>query len=105
MTIGAKIKQARIDHGLTQEALGNLVGVQKSAIAKWETGRVENIKRSALAKLAEVLEMNPAELVGGSVENNVSEAMQEAINFISDMSEDEIAELMNIAKYVKSKRN
>ena len=33
---------------LTQEELGNIVRVQKSAIAKYESGRVVNIKRSIL---------------------------------------------------------
>ena len=40
MTIGMKIKQASIAHGWTQEELGTRIGVQKSVIAKWETGRV-----------------------------------------------------------------
>ena len=41
MSIGKLIKDARIAKGLTQEELGELVGVQKSAIAKYENGRVE----------------------------------------------------------------
>ena len=64
MTIGQKIKTARLAHGLTQEELASKVGVQKSAIAKWETGRVQNIMRSNLKTLADTLELDPAELVG-----------------------------------------
>ena len=48
MDIGKIIKDARIAKGLTQEELGAIVGVQKSAIAKYENGRVVNIKRSTL---------------------------------------------------------
>ena len=50
MEIGKKIKEARITKGLTQEELGKMVGLQKSAIAKYENGRVVNIKRSILSK-------------------------------------------------------
>lgn len=71
MEIGQKIKEARLQKGLTQEELGNIVGVQKSAIAKYESGRVVNIKRSTLQKLAVALNLRGADLV---IENNPKEA-------------------------------
>ena len=63
MDIGQKIKEARLAKGLTQEQLGNLVGVQKSAIAKYENGRVVNIKRSTLHKLGKVLGLRGSDLI------------------------------------------
>ena len=63
MELGQKIKKARLERGLTQQELGDLVGVQKSAIAKYENGRVVNIKRSTLQKIASALEIRPSELV------------------------------------------
>lgn len=63
MKIGQKIKEARNIKGLTQQELGDLVGVQKSAIAKYESGRVVNIKRSTLQKIASALDLRPSELV------------------------------------------
>lgn len=63
MNIGAKIKSARIAKGMTQEELGKILGVQKSAIAKYENGRVVNIKRSTLKKISEVLDIRPSELI------------------------------------------
>ena len=63
MDIGQKIKHARIAKGLTQEELGNMVGLQKSAIAKYENGRVVNIKRSTLQKLAQALDLRGSDLI------------------------------------------
>lgn len=63
MEIGAIIKNARLEKGLTQEELGNMVGVQKSAIAKYENGRVVNIKRSTLQKLALALNLKGSDLI------------------------------------------
>ena len=63
MELGQKIKKARLERGLTQQELGDIVGVQKSAIAKYENGRVVNIKRSTLQKIASALELRPSELV------------------------------------------
>lgn len=63
MHIGEKIKAARIAKGMTQEQLGEILGVQKSAVAKYESGRVVNIKRSTLKTISEVLGLRPAELI------------------------------------------
>ena len=63
MEIGARIKAARMAKGMTQEELGEILGVQKSAIAKYESGRVVNIKRSQLKKISEVLNIPPMELI------------------------------------------
>lgn len=63
MNIGEKIKSARINKGMTQEELGKKLGVQKSAIAKYESGRVVNIKRTTLKKISDILEIRPSELI------------------------------------------
>lgn len=63
MEIGQKIKKARLERGLTQQELGEIVGVQKSAIAKYENGKVVNIKRSTLQKIASALNIRPSELI------------------------------------------
>ena len=63
MNIGDKIRTARINKGMTQEELGKALGVQNSAIAKYEKGRVVNIKRSTLKKISDILGIAPSELI------------------------------------------
>lgn len=63
MDIGKKIREARLAKNLTQEELGNIVGLQKSAIAKYENGRVVNIKRSTMQKLAKALDLRGSDLI------------------------------------------
>lgn len=63
MNIGDKIRNARLQKGMTQEELGKALGVQKSAIAKYENGRVVNIKRSTLKKISDILGIAPSELI------------------------------------------
>ena len=41
------IREARIAKGLSQEELGERVGVKKAAVSKWETGRVYPRPRQA----------------------------------------------------------
>ena len=81
MEIGQKIKQARIAKGLTQEELGNMVGLQKSAIAKYENGRVVNIKRSTLQKLATALGLRGSDLI---IEANPKEVAELSAKVLLD---------------------
>ena len=81
MEIGQKIKEARLLKGLTQEELGKMVGLQKSAIAKYENGRVVNIKRSTLQKLAKALDLRGSDLI---IESNPKEAAELSAKVLLD---------------------
>ena len=82
MKIGEKIKKARKTKGMTQEELGNIIGVQKSAIAKYENGRIVNMKRSTLQKIASALNIRPSELV---FEESPKESASFHVKIISDL--------------------
>lgn len=64
MNVGSIIKEARLAKGMTQEELAEKVGVKKSAVAKWENGRVSEIKRSNLKNLSDILGITPTKLLG-----------------------------------------
>ena len=64
MTVGERIKYLRIEKGMTQDELGEKVGVKKAAINKYETGIVVNLKRDMISKLAYALDTTPAYLMG-----------------------------------------
>lgn len=64
MGMAERIKERRTAMGLTQEDLGEKLGLQKSAIAKYENGRVENIKRTIILDMAKILDCSPAYLMG-----------------------------------------
>ena len=61
---GKRIKTLRKQKKITQEALGEIVGVQKSAIAKYERGEIINLKRETIAKLASYFGVRPSYLMG-----------------------------------------
>lgn len=64
MTIGEKIKQARIANGMTQEELAVELGYKsRSSVNKIETGG-RDIPRSQIKKIAEVLGVSPISLLG-----------------------------------------
>ena len=61
--IGARIKQAREGKEMSQEELGNLLGLNKSSIQRYESGQVQRIKLPILENMARILGVNPNWLV------------------------------------------
>lgn len=64
MDMGQKIYNLRNQKGLTLEELGNMVGVGKSTVRKWENGMIANMKRDKILKVSEALGTTPAYLMG-----------------------------------------
>ncbi|CAG9976435.1 TPA: LexA family protein [Staphylococcus aureus] len=58
------IKSRRKELNLTLEQVGDLVGVGKSTVRKWETGDIENMKRDKIVKLAKALKVSPSYIMG-----------------------------------------
>ena len=108
MNIGEKIRAARIAKGMTQEELGKILGVQKSAIAKYENGRVVNIKRSTLKKISDVLGIRPSELIfeGNPVETAELHARilmdNEVMSLIEDYYSLDSASQAIVRKFIRS---
>lgn len=63
MEMGLRIKQLRKEKGWTQAELASKLGLKDSAIAKYEKGRVENMKRDTIAKMAELFGCSPVYLM------------------------------------------
>lgn len=64
MDMGQKIYYLRTQKGLTLEELGNMVGVGKSTVRKWENGMIANMRRDKILKVAEALGTSPSYLMG-----------------------------------------
>ena len=71
MDMGQKIYSLRIQKGLTLEELGNMVGVGKSTVRKWENGMIANMKRDKILKVSEALDTTPAYLMGWEEEKKI----------------------------------
>ena len=62
--LARKLKDLRLQKGMTLEQVGDIVGVGKSTVRKWETGMIANMKRDKIALLAQALGTTPAYLMG-----------------------------------------
>lgn len=109
MHVGELIRQKRIELDMTQEQLGNLVGVNRAAINKWETGRVTNLKRETIKKLSEIFQISPALLVEpepsfpqeiqtAPAEPELSEVKRQLIEVVRSLPEEKVEALYQVAK-------
>lgn len=111
MTIGNRIRVAREAKKLTQEELGNACDTTKQTIFKYETGIITNIPLDRIEKMAVILDVSPAFLMGWS-DNDATQTKnsagvyaggweEEAINLLSSLSQEardrELAYLRELA--------
>lgn len=59
-----RLYERRKELGLTLEEVGNIVGVSKSTVKKWESGYIENMKRDKIALLSKALQVSPLYIMG-----------------------------------------
>lgn len=68
---GKRIRTRRKELDMTQEELGQKAGVTKATINKYETGIVQNLKRSTIEDIAKALNVSPSYIMGWT--DNVAE--------------------------------
>lgn len=102
MNTSEKIRILRLQKGLSQEELGKIVGLQKAAINKYETGRVVNIKKSMLQKLASALDVQPADLLDDT-EETLTPMDKRILAYVSGINDLGIEKLIEYAEYIKGK--
>lgn len=57
--IGQRIQARRKELNLTQEMIANKLSLNKSTIARYESGAVEKIKLPVIQAMAQILDVNP----------------------------------------------
>lgn len=63
-----RIKEKRLELGLTQEELGKMIGTQRAAVNKYESGLVENMKRSTIKQLSLIFNVDPKWLMAFDID-------------------------------------
>ena len=91
MSVGAMIKRLRMEKGMTQSELGEVLGVKKAAVQKYESGQVQNLKQDTIRKLCEVFDKNPAVFIYDS------ETLKKELNLLESIESyygEEVIELL-----------
>lgn len=106
MAINENIKKLRSRYDLTQQDLADIAGVTNKAVSAWETGQKEP-RMGAIEKIAQHFGIKKSNIIE---ENGMDELESDipltiAAHFEGeDYTEEELQEILEYAKYLKSKR-
>jgi transcriptional regulator with XRE-family HTH domain len=106
VSISENIKKLRERYGLTQQDLADIAGVTNRAVSAWETGQKEP-RMGAIEKIANRFGLKKSNLIeeGGMEINETDTPRTIAAHFEGDdYTKEEIQEILEYAKYIKSKR-
>lgn len=109
MDLGEYIKSLRKAKGLSQEELGTIVGVQRAAVQKWESGKTQNLKRDTIEKLASFFGISPAAFFENNTTND-SVISNDVLKFAlfggdKEITDEQLEEVKRFAKFVKERGN
>ena len=111
------LKQRREELGLKLQDVADYVGVSAGTVSRWENGNISNMKRDKIAKLSEILKMNPSVITGWETvklnnDGNVVDFVlrSEELEIIRELRKDEplttdsIIKLLDLSKSIKEER-
>ena len=106
-----ELREKREELNLTLQDVADYVGVSAGTVSRWETGNINNMKRDKIAKLSEILQLNPSVITGWETvkienEGNISEIVlrTEEMELIRELRKDEpltIDSTVKILEYAK----
>lgn len=104
MGISENIKILRERYNLTQEQLAEIAGVTNKAVSAWETAG-KDPRMGAIERIAKRFGLKKSNLIEDGGMDEISQPMTLAAHFDGeDYTEDEMREILEYAKYIKSKR-
>jgi gp32 len=65
------LKERRLELGLTLEEVGDIVGVGKSTVRKWEQGMISNMGRDKIVSISKALKISPLDILEIEEQNNI----------------------------------
>lgn len=92
MTIGGRIKEKRLEKGLSLRELAKIMGYHHSTIGKVENDLVD-LPQSRIVQFADVLGTTPAYLMGWESEQKKNDALADIV--LRLRTDDELFEVVN----------
>ena len=100
MEIGENIKKLRENRGLSLSELAALIKakngkyISKATLQRYESGFIKTIPYDTVILLAEIFNINPAELMGWETPNESKHTILEAYNKLSPAAQQRVREYL-----------
>lgn len=105
MSLSITLKDLRKERGLTLLDIAKKMDVSETTVQRWESGNIKNMKYANIVKLAEILDVNPAVLMGWQSDASEEVHTIAAHHDSTDWTEEELDEIEEFKQYILAKRN
>lgn len=95
------LKEKRLEKNMTLEQVGNLIGVGKSTVRKWENGMIENMGRDKIILLSRALNISPLDIL----EMNTDDGKEDIKDIYLRLNKDNQAVVYDFAKSKLDEQN
>ncbi|CAI3486621.1 helix-turn-helix transcriptional regulator [Enterococcus cecorum] len=95
------LKEKRLEKNMTLEQVGNLIGVGKSTVRKWENGMIENMGRDKIILLSRALNISPLDIL----EMHTDDEKEDIKDIYLRLNEENQAIVYNFAKSKLDEQN
>lgn len=87
--IGTRIKQRRLDLGITADDLADKIGKSRATVYRYENGEIKAIPVTVLKSLSEILQTTPGYLMGWSKDSCYQKPLSSAPDNLKQLKNDE----------------
>lgn len=107
-TIGERIKEKRIEAGLTVDELAERIGRNRATVYRYENDFIKDMPLNAIGTIAIVLHTSPAYLMGWEEEKpvtNIDDGLAEVAKIFIPLSPDNRAKLIELGRLFLTAQN
>lgn len=97
MNVGKRIRQRRVEIGMTVDELANKIGKNRATIYRYENGDIENLPLPVLEPIAKALGIEPSDLL------STSETISTEEKIIANLRKFNLSEEKKIIENIQSK--
>lgn len=100
MSISYNIKALRIQHGMSQDEFGKIVGLTGKAVSTWENG-IKEPRLGTIQKIADYFHISKSEIIEGTIKKEKPAAASDELimklyNKLTDENKKKILELARL---------
>lgn len=99
--LNKNIERYRKYRGLSMQELGDLLGVTRTTVQRYESGQIHNIDVKTIMKLSKALDCTPAQLAGWeSFPATNNERLNELCDLCTNLEPNKLQTIIDMAKVV-----
>ena len=84
--LSSVLKRRRKELGLTLAQIADMMGVSEATVQRWESGNIKSVRYDKIDKLAQVLKVEPSEIMGWNTSRQEDDKLNKFGADIIDLS-------------------